>query len=101
MLLLEDIYKHNPLTTDLASIGLMALGAVLITTGMIKKNNSKAWIGMGLTSGILAHIIKMWNSPVGIAGKNPEDVINWLKLEGFTNIPEEEIRKTGEYLWRK
>lgn len=101
MPLLEDIYNHNPRTTTLVSMGLSALGASLIALGMLKKKNSKTFIGLGLASGLISEIVFYGNRPVGIAGKNPEDVITWLKLEGFTNIPEEEIRKTGHYFWKK
>lgn len=98
--MLQDVYNHNPIVTNITAFGLSILGAILIGSGMIAKKRSKTLISLGLISGISAHLIVIWNRPIGIAGKNPEDVINWLKLEGFTNIPEEEIRKTGHYFWR-
>lgn len=101
--MLEDIYKNNPRTVANVVTGLTVACAGLIGAGMIakKKKNCKILFGMGLASLVSSLVIVARNRPIGVYGKNPQEVINWLKSEGFTNIPEAEIRKTGHYFWGK
>ena len=97
--MLEDIYKRNPEKIAKMLIGLGVLSAALFTGGMASKKpkTSKTLFLLSLMAGTAGTIVFSKNQPIGIFSKNPQELITWLKLEGYTNLPEDEIRKTGYY----
>ena len=97
--MLFDVYNRNPRTISKLIAGFTGAAIGFGVAGLLSKKRPKLLISLGLISGLIARMIYVKNQPVGIAG-DPEDVITWLKLEGFTNIPEKFIKETGYCFWK-